>query len=182
MLLNEPNPNLRILAARILDGSGNGLASSYVWSTGEVKVSKGGGAFVNAVNLPTFPSGASAGSWNLQLAADEVDTEGPLRVQFSPSGGQFVEYVDEVRAAIAAVAPSTSDIVAALQAMVTDPDAPVNARTFLEQWNILVAYAAAGGTGLDGPVGVIKSLDGATDRIAFRVQSGVRTITSRDGR
>lgn len=175
ILVNEPTAELRVLAVRLLDTGGAGLAANHSWAAGEVKVRRpgaAGGAFVAAINTPVAVTGGAAGSFDLQLDPAEVAVEGRIRVQFAPAGGQFAEYIDEVRA-------HAFDVV-------IDPLAAVgDGRTGRECVNLAAAYASGDGRGLDGPVGSFDSL--ASDpaqrvhRIEFTVQSGKRTVTKRRG-
>jgi hypothetical protein len=173
ILLNEPIAALRALAVRLLDTGGAGLPANYNWIAGEVEVRRPGAAsFVNSVNLPTAVTGGAAGSFDLAIDLAEVAAEGIGRVQFSPAGGAFAEFLYEVRAHVVDV--------------VLDPLAAAGGgRTARECLNLAAAYAAADARGLDGPVGSIDSL--AADpaqrvhRIEFAIQSGKRTITLRQG-
>lgn len=65
---------------------------------------------------------------------------------------------------------------------VMDPNAPLNAKTFQEQWNCLFSREQGDATGLDGPVFATKSLNGLIDRNTGTISSGKRTFTKRDGR
>ncbi len=173
ILLNEPTAALRVLSVRILDNSGAALPASHPWSPGEVRVRRpgpAGAAFVNALNAPVAVAGGIEGSFDLQLELSEVATEGKLRVQFTPAGGQVVELVDEVRAHALELA--------------IDPLAHAGeGRTAGECLNLAAAYASGDARGLDGPVGSIDSLahdpTQRVKRIEFTVQSGKRTITKR---
>lgn len=175
LLLNEPTSDLRVLSVRLLDTGGAGLPLNHSWSAGEVKVRRpgpAGGAFVNAVNLPVAVTAGAAGSFDLQLDLAELAAEGIGRVQFSPAGGAFAEFLYEVR-------KHALDLV-------VDPLAAVGAgRTAREVVNLTAAYVAGDGRGMDGPVGSLDSL--AADpaqrfhRIEFAVQSGKRTVTLRQG-
>lgn len=175
-LLNEPTATLRVLAVRLLDTGGAGLSAGHSWSAGEVKVRRpgagGAGGFQNAVNLPTAVTGGAAGSFDLAIDLAELAAEGIGRVQFSPSGGAFAEFIYEVRAH-------------ALD-LVLDPLAAIGGgRTARECINLAAAYSAGDAVGLDGPVGSIDSL--ASDpaqrfhRIEFTCQAGKRTVTARQG-
>jgi hypothetical protein len=173
LLLNEPTAALRALAVRLLDTGGAGLPANHSWIAGEVKVRRpGASSFVNSVNLPTAVTGGAAGSFDLAIDLAEVAAEGIGRVQFSPSGGAFAEFIYEVRAH-------------ALD-LVIDPLAAVGGgHTARECLNLAAAYSAGDAVGLDGPVGSISSL--ASDpaqrihRIEFTCQAGKRTVTARQG-
>lgn len=173
ILLNEPTAALRALAIRLLDTGGAGLPANHSWSAGEVKVRRpGAGSFVNSVNLPTVPTGGAAGSFDLALDLAEVAAEGIGRVQFSPSGGAFAEFLYEVRKHVLD--------------LVVDPLAAAGGgQTARECINLAAAYAAGDGVGLDGPVGSISSLASdpaqAIHRIEFTCQAGKRTVTARQG-
>ena len=95
---NEPVASLRTLSANLYDISGFPLASTTSWLAGMVKISKANGAFVNTTNLPTTVTGGADNSFKLQLEIAEVNTLGPLRIQFfdAVGGNLIAEYVDEV--------------------------------------------------------------------------------------
>ncbi len=177
ILLNEPNPALRVLSVRILAvANGSGLDIEYAWQPGEVLVRRPGvvgGAFIHAVNTPlAVTGGADDGSFDLQLDPSEVAAEGVGRVMFAPASGALLDVTYEVRSHVLD--------------LVVDPLVAVGAgRTARECINIAAAYAAGDARGLDGPVGSFDSL--ASDpaqrvhRLEFTVQAGRRTITARRG-
>lgn len=180
MLINEPSAVLRLIQLRLYDENGDGLSLLTGFSVGQSKISKNGGAFVNTVNLPQAVASGSAGTFTLQLALSEVDTEGTLRLQISPTNGQVYDAVDEVRASSvdsAAVALAVGDIV-------IDANAPEGARTLKEQVNIIAAFAAGEGVGF--PQSVIqsityKSLGGDKTRLASTISGGRRVLDDVDG-
>lgn len=181
IIANEPTPGLRTLAVRLLTaGGGAGLPLATVFVAGNVKLSKAGAAFVNTTNLPTPIADGQAGSFNFTLEQLEVDAPGAYRVQFTPPGGDFEEIVFFVRASGAI---DVNAVVAGISAMVMDPDAPANAKTFQEQWNLLCSESFGDGDGLDGPLFVLRGLIGAVKtRLAGTYISGKRRFTQRDGR
>jgi len=175
ILVSEPAEALRVVSVRLLNTDGTGLGADHVWTPGEVKVRRpgaAGGAFVEAINQPIAVAGGADGSFDLQLELAEVASEGKIRVQFAPAGGQLAEVIDDVRAHALELA--------------VDPLANAGeGRTARECINLTAAYASGDGRGLDGPVGSIDSLahDPAqrVKRIEFTVQSGKRTVTRRRG-
>lgn len=173
LILNEPTAALRVIALRFDD-----LDPDHVWIDGEVKVSKNGLDFANAVNLPVAVDGGDDSAWNLELDATEVNAQGLLRVQFIVGGELLDEKTFQVRAAAAV---DVAAVVAAIFAFIPDPDAPVGCQTIQEQWNCAMADAMADGTGIDGPIFAIKALSGLKTRLAGTVRSGNRVYTKRDG-
>src|ERR1044071_4113264 len=99
-LVNEPTAALRVLSVRLFTtGGGSGLSAGHSWIAGEVKVRRpGASSFTNSVNLPTAVTGGVAGTFDLALDLAELAAEGWLRVQFIPAGGDFAEFIAEVRA------------------------------------------------------------------------------------
>lgn len=111
MIQNESNPALRTLSATIYDTNGDLLPAATSWVAGMVRVSKAGGAFTNAVNLPTSVSGGGDGDFDLILDVSEVDTIGNLRVRFydDASGTNLLaEYVDQVTTSSTVVTSGSS--------------------------------------------------------------------------
>lgn len=98
MVKDEPTASLRVLSATLYDAANSPLPSGTSWSAGMTKLSKANGAFANTTNTPTPVTGGADNAFKLQLTAAEVDTLGPLRVQFfdAPGGQLIAEYVDEV--------------------------------------------------------------------------------------
>ena len=180
MLLSEPLAALRVVHMRLLDTAGNGLSLATVFSAGQAKISKAGGAFANTVNLPTAIATGVAGTFTLQLELAEVNTVGQLRIQISPTGGQVYDAVDEVRE----TSVDSASIAAAVGNLVIDANAPAGTQKLKEAINIIAAYAAGSGTGF--PTSVIqsithKSLGGNKTRLKTSISGGARVIDEVDG-
>ncbi len=184
MILNESNADLRILDARLLGLDGNGLDAAHSWASGEVKISKNGGAFTNTANNPTAVASGLTGSFRLQIALAEVDTKGSLRVQFNPAGGYPAEYADVVidalagAAAVAAIpsAPSASVIAAAVIAVVIE-----GTETLGDQIRLITSVLAGPATGIGTASPSFYSKDGLVLRVAGTIAAGIRTILTRVG-
>ncbi len=111
MIQNQPVEALRTLSATVYDANGDLLPAATSWVAGMVKISKGGGAFVNTTNLPTSVSGGGDGDFDLILTVDEVDTIGNLRVRFYDDAvgtTLLAEYVDQVTTSTVATSSSGS--------------------------------------------------------------------------
>lgn len=180
MILNEPTAALRLVSLRLLATDGSGLPLATVFVAGQVKIIKASGAPTNSVNLPVAVSGAVAGTFTLQLELTEVDTVGQLRIQISPTNGQYAEYVDEVRSS----STDAAAIATAVGTLVIDSSAPIGARTLAENINIIASFAASPSTGY--PQSVIqtvthKSLGGNKTRLKTSISGGSRVIDTIDG-
>lgn len=111
MKQNEPVEALRTLSATVYDTNGDLLPAATTWVAGMVKISKGGGPFADATNLPTSVSGGGDGDFDLILTTSEVDTIGNLRVRFydDASGTNLLaEYVDQVTSSTVTTSTSSS--------------------------------------------------------------------------
>ena len=185
MLQSQPTASLRVLSATLYDLAGAPLSSGTSWLAGMVKISKANGAFANTTNLPTAVTGGADNSFKLQLEIAEVDTLGPLRIQFFDSvGGDLIaEYTDDVVAGVDVVV-SVDGVAESLLDVVLDANAPEGAQTLKEAFNLVTSYIAGPGTGF--PFSLVqsltfKSLGGDKTRIAGSVSNGERTISQVDG-
>lgn len=115
MLVSEPTAALRTVQVRLFNLAGAGLDPAHSWAAGEVKIRKSGGSFANTTNLPTAVTGGEDGSFEILLTLAEVDTVGTLRLQFTPAGGEFAEYVDDVVASIGTSAAEVMSVMAAYE-------------------------------------------------------------------
>lgn len=180
MLLNEPTAALRVVHMYLLDTTGAGLPLATVFSAGQCKISKAGGAFANTVNLPQPIATGVAGTFTLQLELAEVNTVGQLRIQVSPTGGRVWDAVDEVRE----TSVDSSSIAAAVGNLVIDSNAPAGAQKLKEALNIIAAYVA--GPGIGFPTSVLQSitheaLGGNKTRLKTSISGGERVIDEVDG-
>lgn len=134
---------------------------------------------------------AGQGAGQVRIGTDYVSAnrrmtlDAPFTVAPDVSGGssQSIVLLEPV-----AGGATTAQLVTALLANVMDPDAPANAQTFAQQWNILLSLLAGPGDGLDGPIGSTGPLalgdptaSPAPHRTEFTVISGRRRLTKLDG-
>lgn len=166
MLLNEPSAAMRVVELNLLTIDGAGLPLSTVFSIGQCKIKKAGGAFANTVNLPQAVASGAAGSFTLQLTVGEVDTPGPLRLQISPTGGQVADLVDVV---------NTNPVEAAAVASAVFAQIYEGSATFLDLMRDLGAVFTGDAVDLTSSP-KFKDSTGAV-RVAFTVGGGGTTRT-----
>ncbi len=74
----------------------NPLPLDHVFAVGDAKVAILGGAFANAVNLPTPVAGGAAGSFNFTFDASEDSTPGAIRLRIASASIDLAEFADIV--------------------------------------------------------------------------------------
>lgn len=102
MLLDEPIAALRTLSTTLTDVAGVLLPLATSWLAGMVKVSRNGGVFVDAVNLPVAVTAGGDGAFDLEIALAEISTPGTIHVRFydAVDGELLGEFTDEVEATL----------------------------------------------------------------------------------
>lgn len=96
MYQNESNPALRTIPARLFDGSGNPLPLNHTFGINDLKIIQPTGAITNASALPVSVSGASPGTFTVQVSQAELQNLGNVRWELSGSGVTYWEWAETI--------------------------------------------------------------------------------------
>lgn len=185
LIQNQSVATLRRIRLTVLDSSGLLLPLNHTFSAADFTLLKPDGTAAAPTNAAAMLANSPLlGRAEIEFTQAELSQVGQFSLYAVSAGLQANEWQFTV-------ASSSDSGIVALLATVMDPtnaansSYPANAKTFQQQWNVLMSWMLGPGDGLYGPAGSMGpptiGEPAAPTRVEFTAAPGKRRFTKLDG-